>query len=170
MVGRGICILRGRQRPAGPWARVRARRCPPCRRKVCGTPAVYRFDSTSSGLDASIKGYAQAADTRRGNHLRCRACGHPVTEDAERVSVSGSHVHTRTNPAGIEYCFGCFGAAPGCAVLGAATDEHTWFPGCRWRIAVCGSCGEHLGWSFSGVQRFFGLILARLVRGSDEGE
>lgn len=128
----------------------------------------YRFDSTSSGLDESIKGYVQSADTRRGARLRCRACGHAITEDAERVSVSGSHVHTRSNPAGIQFCFGCFQAAPGCASVGPPTGEYTWFPGCRWRIAVCSSCGDHLGWSFTGGQRFFGLILARLVRDGDD--
>lgn len=161
--------LPGRLRAATASARVAARRAPACRRTACAARAVLRFDSTSSGIDEFIRGHAQPADTRRGTRLRCRACGHPVTEDAERISVSGSHVHMRVNPAGVEYTFGCFGAAPGCAALGRSTAEHTWFPGCRWRIAVCGSCGEHLGWSFSGAHRFFGLILARLVHGSDEG-
>jgi hypothetical protein len=47
--------------------------------------------------------------------------------------------------------------------VGAATEEHTWFAGCRWRVAACGGCGEHLGWAFTGVDSFFGLILARLT-------
>jgi hypothetical protein len=77
--------------------------------------------------------------------------------------VDGNHAHTRTNPSGIRFTFGCFRNAPGCSCSGAPTGEHTWFAGCRWRIACCGGCGEHLGWAFTGAESFYGLILARLV-------
>jgi len=81
--------------------------------------------------------------------------------------VDGNHAHTRANPAGIRFTFGCFRDAPGCRCLGAPSGEHTWFAGCRWRIAACGGCGEHLGWAFSGEENFFGLILLRLVSGEE---
>ena len=102
----------------------------------------------------------QAAGDKR--QIRCRSCRGPVTDESERVTVGGKHVYLRTNPAGIEYEFGCFGHAEGCAALGEATGEYTWFPGYRWQVGICSHCGSHLGWVFSAESRFFGLILARL--------
>lgn len=98
--------------------------------------------------------------------LRCAACGHTVTDESQRIAVSGSHTHHCTNPAGFTYDIGCFRAAPGCGQVGPQTAEHTWFAGYRWQIAVCGGCGEHLGWRFanSGGDQFYGLILGRLSR------
>ncbi|XP_027051393.1 protein cereblon-like isoform X1 [Pocillopora damicornis] len=32
--------------------------------------------------------------------------------------------------------------------LGEAFEEHSWFPGYAWRVAVCSQCGVHMGWSF----------------------
>lgn len=90
-------------------------------------------------------------------------CGEPITSRAHQTTVAGSHVHHRTNPAGVTFEFGCFSAAPGVAVVGPATDEHSWFAGCVWSFALCGGCTEHLGWLFEGAERFYGLILDRLV-------
>lgn len=125
--------------------------------------AHVRFDSAATGLDTVPDRGEQDLGAGRGARLRCRACGAGITDEGQRRAVDGSHSHTRTNPAGIRFTFGCFREAPGCRCLGAATDEHTWFAGCRWRIAACGGCGEHLGWVFSGADCFFGLILLRLV-------
>lgn len=95
--------------------------------------------------------------------LLCAACAHPVTSQREAVEVGGSHVHTRLNPLGVLYRFGCFGAAPGVRVSGAPSSEHVWFSGCRWQYAHCGKCAAHLGWAFSGADAFFGLVLDRLL-------
>lgn len=105
-------------------------------------------------------------DSRTGEDtraIRCRACGRPITTSAERTTIQGAHEHTRFNPSGVVFRFGCFRAAPGCAVAGAPTDQDTWFSGCLWRYALCGGCGEHLGWSFEGASTFFGLVLEKLV-------
>lgn len=100
--------------------------------------------------------------------LVCRYCRHEVTRDAARVEIEGRHVHRRTNPAGIDFEFACFAAAPGAAQVGEATDEHSWFAGYRWRFAVCARCGSHLGWFFEGRSpAFWGLITRRLVDESD---
>lgn len=98
--------------------------------------------------------------------LRCRRCDHAITSPAARVSRGGAHAHTRINPGGWVYTIGCFAEAPGCTTTGPATAAHTWFAGHAWRVALCGACGEHLGWRFEAstdMDAFFGLILERLA-------
>jgi len=95
--------------------------------------------------------------------IRCAACGKAITTSAQRIPVAGAHEHTRFNPGGFVYRFGCFQAAPGCAVTGEPTAEASWFAGYRWRYALCQGCGVHLGWRFEGADDFFGLVLDRLV-------
>jgi hypothetical protein len=86
-----------------------------------------------------------------------------VTAEDERAVVEGEHVHRRTNPAGIEFEFGCFLAAPGARVVGVPTLEFTWFVGRAWAYSLCRRCGTHLGWHFEGRDpAFHGLILDRL--------
>ena len=79
------------------------------------------------------------------------------------IVFNGNHIHSCTNPAGITYDFGCYRSAPGCAVVGPEVREHSWFAGYAWQIAVCGNCGEHMGWRFCGSDSFYGLVLGRLV-------
>lgn len=103
----------------------------------------------------------EAGDTARW--WCCARCAQRITPDASRLEVDGKHVHLRLNPGAFAFVFGCFRDAPGCAVVGEATTEATWFSGCAWQFAMCAGCGQHLGWSFSGADSFFGLVLERLV-------
>jgi len=107
---------------------------------------------------------AEAEDLEDPRRLLCRTCGEPITSRAHETTVAGSHIHRRTNPAGITYTFGCFRSAPGATEVGPATEEHSWFAGFCWSFAMCGGCGEQLGWLFEGAERFHGLILDRLVQ------
>ncbi len=102
-----------------------------------------------------------------GKALYCRACGRVITRTSDRIEVEGAHRHTFANPHGIVFEIGCFQAAPGCALMGPATDDFTWFKGFAWRVAVCGACLAHLGWRYgaAGGSHFFGLILDRLTEG-----
>ncbi len=100
---------------------------------------------------------------RGARPLRCALCAHVVTSELDAIEVGGSHVHTRLNPLGVLFRFGCFAAAPGARVDGEPSSEHVWFAGCRWQYAHCGKCGAHLGWAFSGEASFFGLVLDRLA-------
>jgi hypothetical protein len=94
----------------------------------------------------------------------CAACSTRVTDEDAAIDVAGAHHHRCVNPAGIVFELGCFRAAPGCIVDGEPTGEFTWFPPFAWCYALCANCRAHLGWCYeSDANRFFGLILARLV-------
>ncbi len=96
--------------------------------------------------------------------LRCATCGRPVARADARVEVDGKHVHTFVNPVGQEYTIACFADAPGCAGAGEEETFWTWFPRHAWRVALCGACGAHLGWSFRGpASLFWGLVVDRLA-------
>ncbi len=94
--------------------------------------------------------------------LCCVQCGHPITHDRHRTTVEGRHVHTRMNPFGFVFHFGCFSQAEGCSIEGPPTAADTWFAGHAWQFAHCAACQTHLGWAFSGEGHFFALVLDRL--------
>lgn len=123
----------------------------------------YWFDTTGSDPERLTGDAAEVEEPGKGKKLYCHLCKHAVTDKGQRISFQGGHAHTRTNPAGYVYDFGCYQSAPGCRSLGSRTDRHTWFPGYAWQIGVCGNCGEHLGWLFNGPSRFYGLIVDRLI-------
>ncbi len=111
--------------------------------------------------EAPLAGAGEAA-AGQGRRLCCAACGAHVTDEDAAIACEGTHVHSFMNPAGVVFVIGCFAQAPGCAALGLPALEWTWFPGCRWQVAVCRACGEHLGWRYNGAAAFHGLILDRL--------
>ena len=88
----------------------------------------------------------------------CGACGARITLSASAVGIQGAHQHEFTNPSAMTFVVRCFSTAPGCAPLGDRSKEWTWFPGFEWQIEVCRGCAAHLGWSFHGKRRFYGLI------------
>ena len=124
------------------------------------------FPEGIPGDDTEIESILGMASSKR---LICRVCRSPVTADENRIEIEGSHVHHRTNPAGVDFEFGCFDVASGTVSIGEATAEHTWFEGHTWRYSTCMFCGEHLGWLFEGEgSRFYGLILERLEEETSE--
>ena len=123
----------------------------------------WLFDTTSGADVTEVEEAAQRADADSKRRLCCHRCRHVITDAGQGMVFAGNRVHTRTNPAGITYDFACYRQAPGCAVDGPPTREHSWFPGYAWQVALCGDCGEHLGWRFRGRDGCFGLVLGRLV-------
>ncbi len=121
-----------------------------------------RTPSDASWLEAEHQSRFSASAGRR---LLCSVCEEPITAEGFRISIAGGQLHTRTNPSGQTFEFGCFEEAPGAATLGAATTEFCWFAGYSWVFAVCGGCGEQLGWRFQGGDPplFHGLICECLV-------
>lgn len=96
--------------------------------------------------------------------IRCAACGHSIATTRARIEVEGKHVHTFVNPAGFEYTVRCFGDAPGCIGAGEESTFWSWFRGFAWRLAACGGCGGHLGWSFrKDASVFWGLVADRIT-------
>jgi hypothetical protein len=93
---------------------------------------------------------------------RCAACGHELALLRDRIDVEGAASRRFVNPAGIEYEIAGFREAAGCSLAGEPSSYWSWFAGYAWQIALCGRCGQHLGWCFSGAARFFGLIVERI--------
>ncbi len=97
-------------------------------------------------------------------HIRCSVCGNIITHLSEIFVQQGGSRHVFANPYGLVFETICFKRAKGCVVTGRPSNEFTWFPGHRWRIALCGSCLNHLGWLFaSGRNSFFCLITDQLI-------
>lgn len=130
---------------------------PGLRLKESGKPGSAAPGTPEAGADTLLETKDPEAP------LCCARCGHPVTRERHRIPVSGRHTHTRVNPSGFVFHFGCFAQAEGCVLEGPPIAEETWFPGFRWQIALCASCRVHLGWAFRGEGDFFGLLLDRLT-------
>ena len=102
-----------------------------------------------------------------GNGLLCSACGHRITDQAQRIEKNGAHEHVFVNPAGMRFRIGCFASADGGRADGEPTLEWTWFGGFRWQVASCGRCGVQVGWRYGNDAGavFFGLVLDALRDG-----
>jgi len=134
------------------------------------TDAAYRFrfplfrqDMEGSEISKVFEGEAKEPEEER--KLLCRSCLLVITSRDERIDFQGSHEHTFANPHGLVYRFGCFLSAVGCRHTGVPSDDFTWFPGFKWRVALCGFCLTHLGWLFmkNTEGSFHGLIVDRLI-------
>jgi hypothetical protein len=133
------------------------RRLPLARQKVDPGPAP---GSAPAGAPAADE-IASAAD---GDWVACAACRGFVADSRARFSVDGAHSHSFINPAGLIFRVSCFAAAPGVVPVGEESDDFTWFAGFAWRVALCRTCGEHLGWSYRRLRsEFVALIDDRVI-------
>jgi hypothetical protein len=127
-------------------------------------PTLLCFDPRTGEEKQQALKQRVASKPKKEKRLFCAACRHPVTHQDERIPVQGAHEHRCTNPHGVTYHIGCFREAGGCAAIGKATTEYSWFPRYAWRIALCANCRTHLGWHFQSPDDYFhGLIVARLT-------
>ncbi len=101
--------------------------------------------------------------TDQDKKLFCKFCKSGITDLDAAIFVNGAQTHTFSNPAGFIYTIHCFDSAPGCDVVGEGSYEHTWFNGYEWKIAICHSCKQQLGWLFSNDDYFYGLISDHLI-------
>lgn len=109
---------------------------------------------------ASIE-FEEKTELQQQKAVRCKKCGYTITDPALAIEP---HEHTFRNPAGYSFHLVCYSDAPGAADAGEATPEASWFAGYTWTFAICRQCHSHLGWWYSGPDRFAGLIATRLVR------
>jgi hypothetical protein len=94
----------------------------------------------------------------------CARCRSHITDEGQRIEVGGKSDHVQMNPHGLVFHFRTFGDAKGAQPVGEGERDWSWFAGTAWRLALCGQCRAHLGWSFSGQGGdFFGLVLDRLI-------
>lgn len=127
------------------------------------TLVLQYFDAAGTDLADPVEEVKKKTKKKEKKALLCRACGQTISSEDERIKVNDSHFHTCTNPAGFVFDIGCFRDAPGCTQLGPSSADHTWFAGYDWQIAICANCREHMGWLYLNSDRFYGLIIARLV-------
>ncbi len=103
-------------------------------------------------------------DFDKKEFLLCAVCHNRITRKTDKINIDEKHQHTFANPHGLVFHIGCFVNAPGCISYGEETEFFTWFPGYKWRVALCLRCGALLGWAFhSNDEHFFGLILDNLI-------
>jgi hypothetical protein len=127
--------------------------------------AFQAVDETRLELLEKTEEEEASDEDENGKPIRCKSCGHKVTETRHRFEMHGRHRHVFNNPTGFVFEIGCFSAAEGCLHSGQPTLEFTWFSGYTWRYAQCAGCRAHLGWQYqsSSGGGFYGLILAALV-------
>ena len=113
---------------------------------------------------AEIAGRTALAASNAASDWLCAWCLNHVAKERDRFSYDGRDEFAFTNPEGIQFEIITFSQTIGCQRSGAPTLEHTWFPGHAWSFCHCDRCGQHLGWSYSGVHEFAGLIKDRIVR------
>jgi hypothetical protein len=131
---------------------------------IAYVPTLLFFDPQTEENKKQVVKQSANIKPKKEKRLFCAACRHPVTHQDERIPMRGAHEHRCTNPHGITYYIGCFREASGCAPIGVATTEYTWFPGYAWYIVLCVNCRSHLGWRFQAEGEYFhGLIVNRLV-------
>jgi hypothetical protein len=107
----------------------------------------------------------------QGERFVCAQCGADITRASLRIAVGGSHRHTLQRSYGTEE-IGCFSLAQGCTLLGPFALNLASTEG-EWRMVICATCGEDLGWHYqtNADLGFFGLILDNLEAArEDTGE
>jgi cereblon len=123
-------------------------------------------ESTAAGLEAALDDAELGTEQRCC--LLCRTCGNYVSTPDEICRPDGqSSEYTFENPAGRVCEILALQNAWALELVGSPTLEHTWFPGCTWRVALCARCGRQLGWCFEAAAgtKFFGLLVKEICSG-----
>lgn len=114
-------------------------------------------------------GFPVASGGNGAKAFQCFGCYALVSTSDRLLPIGGKSRHQFVNPAGIRCDFLSFASTPGAVARGGATDEASWFPGYRWRLAFCRRCGRHLGWRYEAVAgetrplEFWGILIAYLL-------
>lgn len=114
--------------------------------------------------EAAAERGAQPSQGDAAQDWLCVWCHQRVASERDPFHFSGQREFVFRNPEGYRFAILLFARTYGCRDVGAPTLEHTWFAGYAWSFCVCGQCGAHLGWYYSGASKFAGLIRNRIVR------
>ena len=104
--------------------------------------------------------------------LACTRCGLPICHHEQLFHMSSEGpVSAFVNPGGVVHETATFYKASNLVLVGPKSEEHSWFPGYAWTIALCAGCQGHIGWRFTAVsalavpRHFWGLSRAQLRQG-----
>ena len=129
--------------------------------KLCLFLPVRYFDQSGLTLQEKRNSEQETDDKRQ---VKCRGCGKIVTSQQHAIEVNNAHQHRYMNPAGIYFSIVLYASA-NLELHGTPSEEHSWFAGYGWTIALCPDCQQHLGWQFNGRDShiFYALIRERIV-------
>ncbi len=132
-------------------------------------PPIYLSWSEGESEDAHPDTLAPPRLTGNGRFI-CAECGADITHSSCRIAVSGSHRHMMPSPYGVPNETGCFSLAPGCVARGHFAMNWGRPMEGQWCMALCSSCGNHLGWHHQteGGDSFYLLILDHLEAAPEE--
>ena len=117
-------------------------------------------DVSATPGSQSASDFAVAVD--RG--IFCARCATRVSHpDAVFRMDPRGPVAAFANPAGFLRRIVTVRVAESLTFAGDPTTNFTWFPGYAWTVALCATCGGHLGWRYDAVSgatplRFYGLV------------
>lgn len=129
-------------------------------------------DGDDAGTTTVTRPLVTNPDLAHGHRFVCAQCGADITRSSQRIAVGGSHRHAVPSGFGPDQEIGCFSLAPGCTVLGHFAMDFAKPASGGWRMAICATCGAHLGWHHhtdDGLG-FFGLLLDHLAVAPDPAD
>ncbi|XP_020619379.1 protein cereblon-like isoform X3 [Orbicella faveolata] len=121
--------------------------------------SLFLLEFFGFGVDFATNVHTQ----QHSDSLLCRKCGHDITVAANLNNIGSKLAIRQRNDTilGVKHCLIQLFKNPhgqhfelvtatsaNIKGHGEAFEEHSWFPGYAWRIAVCPQCGAHMGWSF----------------------
>lgn len=122
-----------------------------------------QFFQSELKLKEKNKTKQQVSNDKPDKKLCCAVCGINITDNQQQAEIEGSHSHSKINPDQQSFIIRCFFSVENCKVMGEKISLNSWFSGCQWQFVHCKSCSTQLGWYFSGVSSFYGLIEQQLV-------
>jgi hypothetical protein len=161
--------------PSAGYRELRLDRIMKARLLACGAGVTDGMDwQASSGAAANLamptvaepdveSGPEESPGDTAGDWL-CAWCHHRVANEKDRFPYNGQDEFAFANPEGIRFAIITFARTLGCREVGKPTLENTWFAGYAWSFCQCGNCGHQLGWYYTGLHQFAGLIKDRIVR------
>ncbi len=135
-------------------------------------PIALAWDDAENALALREKPVLTNTELAHGDRFVCAQCGADVTRASQRIAVAGSHRHRMPGPHGLDQEIGMFSLAPGCQPLGHFALDFSGGSDGEWRMGMCTTCGNHLGWHHETTDGigFYGLILDHLRLADEEDD